>query len=147
MESSELHFQKVIQELVDGSTRKTVRDELDLVVLPRQLWCCLKGIAGGETCCEVGWLFDQGRAITSKCIFSDNGKLKASSSLFVSPKKETFLLLIYSQSVFKLLLLSYHRYTFLNFVSKSKSNKQIETKKVSTTQFLNGSQFHSTCLL
>lgn len=68
--------EKVIQELVDGSTRKKVRDELDLVVLPRQLWCCLKDIAGGEICCEVGWLFEKGQAITSKCIFSDNGKLK-----------------------------------------------------------------------
>ncbi|XP_060176266.1 uncharacterized protein LOC132606686 isoform X1 [Lycium barbarum] len=68
--------EKVIQELVDGSTRKTVRDELELVLLPRQLWCCLKDIAGGGTCCEVGWLFEKGRAMTSKCIFSDNGKLK-----------------------------------------------------------------------
>ncbi|OIT28140.1 PREDICTED: uncharacterized protein LOC109213019 isoform X1 [Nicotiana attenuata] len=64
-----------VQELVDGSTRKTVR-ELDLVLLPRQLWCCLKDVAGGETCCEVGWLFEKGRAMTSKCIFSDDGKLK-----------------------------------------------------------------------
>lgn len=69
--------QKVIQELVDGSsTRKTVRDELGLVSLPKQLWCCLKDIAGGGTCCEVGWLFEKGRAMTSKCLFSDNGKLK-----------------------------------------------------------------------
>lgn len=82
--SFELHCQKVIQELVNGNTRKTVRDELDLVVLPRQLWCCLKDIAGGETCCEVGWLFEKGRAMTSKCLFSDDGKLKASSFLIVS---------------------------------------------------------------
>lgn len=95
MESSELHCQKV-QELVDDSTRKTVRDELDLVLLPRQLWCCLKDVAGGETCCEVGWLFEKGRAMTSKCIFSDDGKLKASSFLIVSPNKEIFCLFILS---------------------------------------------------
>ncbi|KAM3204773.1 hypothetical protein P3L10_028183 [Capsicum annuum] len=81
--------QKVIQELIDGTTRKTERDELDLVLLPRQLWSCLKDIAGGGTCCEVGWLFEKGRAMTSKCIFSDSGKLKASSFL-ISPKKGNF---------------------------------------------------------
>lgn len=126
MGSSELHCQKVIQELVDGSTRKTVRDELDLVGLPRQLWCCLKDTADGETCCEVGWLFEKGRAMTSKCIFSDNGKLKASSSLILSPKKETFLLFILS--VFKLLLLPYSMIYLINSMSNQNQTNKSERK-------------------
>lgn len=57
--------------------RKSVRDECDLILLPKQLWCSLKGSTDDETFSEVGWLFDNGRAITSRCIFSD-AKLKAS---------------------------------------------------------------------
>jgi hypothetical protein len=58
--------------------QKSVRDERDIILLPRQLWCSLKGNKDGETCCEVGWLFDRGSAVTSRCIFSSDVKLKAS---------------------------------------------------------------------
>ncbi|KAF3434890.1 hypothetical protein FNV43_RR21977 [Rhamnella rubrinervis] len=67
-----------LQELVDGSTQKSVRDELDLVLLPKQLWCSLKEGKDGDTCGEVGWLLNHGRAITSKCTFSSTATLKAS---------------------------------------------------------------------
>ncbi|GAV81808.1 hypothetical protein CFOL_v3_25261 [Cephalotus follicularis] len=65
-----------IQELVDDSVRKSVRDESDLILLPKKLWCSLKESENGETFCEVGWLFDHGCAITSRCIFSTDARLK-----------------------------------------------------------------------
>ncbi|PSS31557.1 E3 ubiquitin-protein ligase XBOS31 [Actinidia chinensis var. chinensis] len=65
-----------IQELQDDSVRKSVRDEHNLVLLPKQLWSSLKEKEDGETCCEVGWLLDQGNAITSKCIFSPDAGIK-----------------------------------------------------------------------
>ncbi|KAJ4846629.1 hypothetical protein Tsubulata_014642 [Turnera subulata] len=68
-----------LRELLDDGIQKTVRDESDLVLLPKQLWCSLKQIQDGEIRCEVGWVFDQGSAVTSSCIFSPNAKLKASS--------------------------------------------------------------------
>ncbi|XP_052191857.1 uncharacterized protein LOC127801070 isoform X2 [Diospyros lotus] len=67
------------QELVDDSVRKTVRDENNIIInknvvlLPKQLWCWVEEREDGETWCEVGWLLDHGRAITSKCIFSPDG--------------------------------------------------------------------------
>lgn len=66
----------LIQELVDDKVRKTVRDEHNLILLPKQLWCSLEGHKGGETWCEVGWLFDHGCVVTSRCIFSSDLKLK-----------------------------------------------------------------------
>ncbi|KAF9676408.1 hypothetical protein SADUNF_Sadunf09G0135400 [Salix dunnii] len=68
----------LIQELIDDKVRKTGRDEHNLILLPKQLWCSLEGHKGGETLCEVGWLFDHGCAVTSRCIFSSDVKLKAS---------------------------------------------------------------------
>ncbi|XVF01646.1 hypothetical protein REPUB_Repub04eG0106200 [Reevesia pubescens] len=62
-----------LQELKDNGALKSTRDESNLILLPKQLWCSLK-----ENFSEVGWLFDQGRAITSRCSFSSEGKLKAS---------------------------------------------------------------------
>lgn len=66
----------LLQELSDDIVQKSVRDERDIILLPRQLWCSLKGNKDGETCCEVGWLFDRGSAVTSRCIFSSDVKLK-----------------------------------------------------------------------
>ncbi|KAJ0077155.1 hypothetical protein Patl1_35603 [Pistacia atlantica] len=66
------------QELLGGSMQKSTRDESGVILLPRQLWCSLKESEHGGTFCEVGWLFDQGHAITSRCIFSSDAKLKAS---------------------------------------------------------------------
>lgn len=68
----------VIQEVNESATMVTVRDEAaNLVLLPKQLWCCLKDTEiSGETCCEAGWLLDKGSAITSNCILSKTGDLK-----------------------------------------------------------------------
>ncbi|KAE8038151.1 hypothetical protein FH972_010687 [Carpinus fangiana] len=65
----------LLQELVDGGVQKSVRDEFGLILLPKQLWCSIKERTDDETWSEVGWLFDHGRAITSRCIFAA-GKLK-----------------------------------------------------------------------
>ncbi|KDP47013.1 hypothetical protein JCGZ_10740 [Jatropha curcas] len=65
-----------LQELKDESIQKSVIDEHNIILLPKQLWCSVKGSSNGETCCEAGWLFDYGSAITSRCIFSSNVKLK-----------------------------------------------------------------------
>ncbi|XP_021713785.1 uncharacterized protein LOC110681919 [Chenopodium quinoa] len=67
---------KPLQELTGRSTQKIVRKEQELIMLPRQLWCSLKESENGETCGEVGWLLDPGFAISSRCIFSTDGKLK-----------------------------------------------------------------------
>lgn len=64
------------EELIGGSTQNIVRNEHDLIALPRQLWCSLKESGNGETCAEVGWLLDRGFSISSRCIFSIDGKLK-----------------------------------------------------------------------
>lgn len=75
-----LHLrQNTVQELLDDVVRKSVRDENNLVLLPKQLWSSVKE-REDETFCEVGWLFDQGHAITSKCIFSPDAGLKASNA-------------------------------------------------------------------
>ncbi|KAL5789027.1 hypothetical protein ACOSP7_005976 [Xanthoceras sorbifolium] len=66
-----------LRELVGDSVQKLTRDESDLILLPKQLWCSLKASEDGETFCEAGWLFDQGSAIASRCIFSNDAKLKA----------------------------------------------------------------------
>nr|XP_043627085.1 uncharacterized protein LOC122598556 [Erigeron canadensis] len=67
----------ILRELVtiDG-IEKTVREEEHLVLLPKNLWSSMKEIDGGNTCCEVGWLLEPGRAITSKCIFSQTAELQ-----------------------------------------------------------------------
>ncbi|XP_050261514.1 uncharacterized protein LOC126706218 [Quercus robur] len=68
----------LLQELRDDCVMKSVRDECDLIFLPKQLWCSFKQGTDGETCSEVGWLFDNGQEITSSCIFSA-AKLKGVS--------------------------------------------------------------------
>ncbi|KAK9286426.1 hypothetical protein L1049_014823 [Liquidambar formosana] len=72
-QSSHTNF---VQELLEDSVRQSVRDESNVVLLPKQLWCSLKEREGGEICSEVGWLLDHGRAITSTCLFSSDAKLK-----------------------------------------------------------------------
>ncbi|XP_047974188.1 uncharacterized protein LOC125216473 [Salvia hispanica] len=67
----------MIQQLDDERASKSIRDEGGLVLLPKQLWSSVKKREDDEiTCCEVGWLLDEGRAITSKCIFSGKAQLK-----------------------------------------------------------------------
>ncbi|PON89893.1 glycerol kinase [Trema orientale] len=73
--------QDFLQLLLDDSDRKLERDERDIVLLPKQLWCSVKACKDGDTLCEVGWLFNHGHAITSECTFSSKATLKA--SLFV----------------------------------------------------------------
>ncbi|KAL2469231.1 hypothetical protein Fot_50807 [Forsythia ovata] len=68
--------QNIILQLRDESVRQTVRDERRLILLPKQLWCSLEKGENEETCCEVGWLLDEGCTITSKCIFSSRAELK-----------------------------------------------------------------------
>ncbi|GAB2291659.1 hypothetical protein Dimus_025915 [Dionaea muscipula] len=63
-------------DIADGRTRKIIRDESDLIVLPRQLWCSLKEEEDGEFCGEVGWLLDRGSAISSRVVFSNDTKVK-----------------------------------------------------------------------
>ncbi|KAK1433416.1 hypothetical protein QVD17_10326 [Tagetes erecta] len=68
----------IIQELValDG-IEKYARDKEGLVLLPNNLWSSVVEIEGGDQiCCEVGWLLEAGRAITSKCVFLRNAELK-----------------------------------------------------------------------
>ncbi|GKE11402.1 hypothetical protein Tco_1414953 [Tanacetum coccineum] len=61
---------------VDGM-QNLVREEENLVLLPKNLWSSVTETQDeGITCCEVGWLLEPGRAITSKCIFSRNTELK-----------------------------------------------------------------------
>ncbi|KAF4363926.1 hypothetical protein G4B88_004226 [Cannabis sativa] len=69
--------QDFLQQLLDDRDRKSVRDERDIILLPKQLWCSVKACeGGGDTLCEVGWLFNNGRAITSECTFSSKATLK-----------------------------------------------------------------------
>ncbi|XVE66480.1 hypothetical protein DITRI_Ditri08aG0083000 [Diplodiscus trichospermus] len=82
-DSSEDNF---VQELKDNGALKLIRDESNLILLPKQLWCSLNE-RGGETHSEVGWLYDKGHAITSRCSFSSEGKLKE-----VSVARETAVL-------------------------------------------------------
>lgn len=71
--------QKNIQEFVEDKTQNLVRDGSNLILLPRKLWCSMKEDKG-ETHCEVGWLFGQEHAITSKCIFSSDAEVKEIST-------------------------------------------------------------------
>ncbi|KAJ8767019.1 hypothetical protein K2173_012530 [Erythroxylum novogranatense] len=71
---------ELVEEVIEDGRVKTVREEEgEVVLLPKQLWCCHREISSKEeTWLEVGWLLDPGFALTSKCIFSSNqAKLKA----------------------------------------------------------------------
>ncbi|GJU85113.1 hypothetical protein Tco_1261718 [Tanacetum coccineum] len=60
-----------------GGMQNLVREEENLVLLPKNLWSSVTEMQDeGITCCEVGWLLKPGHAITSKCIFSRNAELK-----------------------------------------------------------------------
>ncbi|KAI4366990.1 hypothetical protein MLD38_022779 [Melastoma candidum] len=62
-------------EFANAGMQLIERDDCGLVTLPKQLWCSLKEI-DGLTSAQVGWLFEQGQAITSTCKFSSNGDLE-----------------------------------------------------------------------
>jgi hypothetical protein len=64
----------------EDEPRTTARDEAGVVtLLPKQLWSSFK-VNGdnGEVVCEVGWLLGHGSAVTSKCVLSKDGDVKAS---------------------------------------------------------------------
>lgn len=55
----------------DEVQKTLVRVESNVILLPKQLWCSFSTTEDGDTFCEAGWLLSQGRAITSKFIFSN----------------------------------------------------------------------------
>ena len=63
----------------DDEPRRTARDEATGVVtlLPKQLWSSFK-VNDGEVVCEVGWVLGDGSAVTSTCVLSKDGEVKAS---------------------------------------------------------------------
>ncbi|URE32264.1 hypothetical protein MUK42_18191 [Musa troglodytarum] len=71
----------IFHELVVDMPFRTIRELHGLVALPKQLWSLSGENKDGETWWEVGWLLDHGNAITSRCVFLNNGMLKASCSL------------------------------------------------------------------
>ncbi|KAF8020752.1 hypothetical protein BT93_G1252 [Corymbia citriodora subsp. variegata] len=66
--------QDKLLELREVGVQRLARDDSNLVLLPKQLWCSLQGRENGETCSEAGWLFDNGHAITSRCILSSDAE-------------------------------------------------------------------------
>lgn len=68
----------------DSVPKSQSRDGSGLILLPRQLWCSSNLEQHGGACFQVGWLLDEGLAITSRCSFSADAKLKASSSVLAS---------------------------------------------------------------
>ncbi|KAK9667039.1 hypothetical protein RND81_14G228100 [Saponaria officinalis] len=67
---------ELLQELSGNNTDKIIRDQHDLITLPRHLWCSLKENENGETRAEVGWLLDSDFAISSRCVFSSDCQVK-----------------------------------------------------------------------
>jgi hypothetical protein len=55
----------------DDEPRRTARDEAGVMTL-------LVNGDNGEVVCEVGWLLGHGSAVTSKCVLSKDGDVKAS---------------------------------------------------------------------
>lgn len=72
---------KMIQQLGEEYVQKSIREESDIIPLPRQLWCSFRRAQNDETHCEVGWLLDEGQAVTSKCTFSSSAELKVNTSI------------------------------------------------------------------
>ncbi|EHA8588153.1 Chromosomal replication initiator protein DnaA [Cocos nucifera] len=66
----------IFHELVVDRPEKSIRNQLGLVLLPKQLWCYFKQNKDGETWGEVGWLLNNGNAVTSRCIFLKDGRLQ-----------------------------------------------------------------------
>ncbi|EPS61689.1 hypothetical protein M569_13105, partial [Genlisea aurea] len=67
---------RMIQHLSKETVYQLKRNKGDFVLLPKQLWCWTTKAENGDTCFEVGWLVDEGKAITSKCAFSGSAELK-----------------------------------------------------------------------
>jgi hypothetical protein len=66
----------------DEPGERLSRDDGDgIVTLPKQLWSSFKENGKDEFVCEVGWVLGHGSAITSRCVLSRDGDVKASISL------------------------------------------------------------------
>ncbi|KAJ3681997.1 hypothetical protein LUZ60_014570 [Juncus effusus] len=65
------------------------RDEIGLVTLPKQLWSQNKELDSDHILMEVGWLISENNAITSRCVLSKDGKLKAMTLACENAVRET----------------------------------------------------------
>ncbi|XP_031476674.1 uncharacterized protein LOC116248171 isoform X2 [Nymphaea colorata] len=66
-----------VKELLDETSRRLVRDEHGLVLLPKKLWCVYKESEDGKIYGEAGWLLDHDRALTSRCVLLRDGTVEA----------------------------------------------------------------------
>ncbi|CAL0300742.1 unnamed protein product [Lupinus luteus] len=68
----------IFERLVNEKVKKCVRDGAkDTILLPKKMWSSVKERKDGEkSVSEVGWVLDDGQAITSTCLFSSNAKLE-----------------------------------------------------------------------
>lgn len=73
-------------ELSPDEPSKLLRDTDGVVALPKQLWSAFKEHGEGEFLCEVGWALGGGSAVTSRCVLSKDGDVKASVSDFQRTK-------------------------------------------------------------
>ncbi|KAF1878244.1 hypothetical protein Lal_00046910 [Lupinus albus] len=69
---------EIFERLVGEKVNKCVRDGAkDTILLPKNLWSSVKERKDGEkSVSEVGWLLDDGQAITSTCLFSSTANLE-----------------------------------------------------------------------
>ncbi|OEL22050.1 hypothetical protein BAE44_0016930 [Dichanthelium oligosanthes] len=67
-------------ELSPDEPSKLQRDADGVVTLPKQLWSAFKEHGAGEFLCEFGWALGGGNAVTSRCVLSMDGDVKASVS-------------------------------------------------------------------
>ena len=80
-----VNFRELVVDDDDSVPLSVSRDGSSLILLPKQLWCSSnQEEEQGETWFQVGWLLDRGLAITSKCSFSADARLKASPSNLIS---------------------------------------------------------------
>ncbi|XP_027185261.1 uncharacterized protein LOC113783350 [Coffea eugenioides] len=76
-EEERANFRELVVDDDDSVPLSVSRDGSSLILLPKQLWCSSnQEEEQGETWFQVGWLLDRGLAITSKCSFSADAKLK-----------------------------------------------------------------------
>ncbi|CAA7016155.1 unnamed protein product [Microthlaspi erraticum] len=68
--------QACVQQVTGEKVIDIVREEKDLLLLPKDLWCELQQGKDGERAFSIGWLFEPGHAVTSSCVFSSASKLK-----------------------------------------------------------------------
>ncbi|XP_019427525.1 PREDICTED: uncharacterized protein LOC109335798 isoform X2 [Lupinus angustifolius] len=68
----------IFERLIDEKVKKCVRDGAkDTILLPKKMWSTVKeGKDGKKSVSEVGWVLDDGKAITSTCLFSSTANLE-----------------------------------------------------------------------